>query len=133
MSDWTAPLNHNAVEELLRDLTIIRIVTVVNLSSLSILELLEYDLSREDINRAMAKGVIAFDKSTLPEDVASVQKKFLGSGDYYFKFLGNKVRLTELGLYILETIEGNERPSLSSPHPPSEEEEMAVSPRGPIF
>jgi hypothetical protein len=133
MSDWTVPLNHNAVEELLRDPTIIRIVTVVNLSSLSILELLEYDLSREDINRAMAKGVIAFDKSTLSEDVASVEKKTLGSGDYYFKFLGSKVRLTELGLYILETIGGNERPSLSFPHPASEEEEMPVSPRGPIF
>jgi hypothetical protein len=129
MSDWTVPLNHDAIGELLRDPIIIRIVSVVNLASLSILELLEYDLSREDINRAMAKGVIAFDKSTLPEGTASVEKKSLGSGDYYFKFLSSKVRLTELGLYILETVEGNERPSLSSPHPPSEEE-MRVSPRG---
>jgi hypothetical protein len=132
MSDWTVPLNHNAVEELLRDPIIIRIVTVLNLSSQSILELLEYGLSHEDINRAMAKGVIAFDKSALPAGVASVEKKSLGSGDYYFKFLSSKVRLTELGLYILEIIEGNERASLSSSHPPSEEG-MPISPRGPIF
>jgi len=126
------PLNHDAVEELLRDPVIIRIVTVVNLASLSVLELLEYNLSREDINRAMAKGVIAFDKSTLPKGAASVEKSSI-SGDYYFKFLSSKVRLTELGQYILETIEGNEQPSLSSSHPPSEEEEMPASPRGPIF
>ena len=132
MSDWTVPQNHNAVEELLRDPVIIRIVTVVNVASLSILELLEYDLSHEDVNRAMAKGVIAFDKSTLPREETSVENKSFVSGDSYFKFLSRKVRLTELGLYILETIEGDERSSLSYPHP-SSDEEIPISPRGPIF
>jgi len=128
MSDWTVPLDHNAIEELLRDPVIIRIVTIVNLSSQSILEPLEYDLTREDINRAMAKGIIAFDKASTPADSASVDKI---SGDYHFKFLSSKVRLTELGVYILETIQGNELPAYRPPQ--STNEEMPINPTGHIF
>ena len=126
------PVNHNALEDLLRDPIIIRIVTILNISSLSILELLEYELSRKDINRAMAKGVIAFDKSTLPAD-AAVDKNVLGSSDYYFKFLSSKVRLTELGIYILDTIEGNKLQLQPSYPPSTDEEELPVRPTGHIF
>jgi hypothetical protein len=101
MNYSSIPLDRNAIEELLRESVITRIVTLVNLSSQSILELLEYGMSRQDINMALSRGVIAFDKSpnmaTSPEDEKG--------GDYYIRFLSNKVKLTELGIYILETIE----------------------------
>jgi hypothetical protein len=110
MGDRVIPLNHDALSELLNDPVILRLVTVVNLTSLSILELLEYNFSRKDISRALAKGVIKFDKSSsLPPAPEGTSKEVvyhvLETGDYYFGLLSSKVRLTEVGLYLLETIE----------------------------
>lgn len=119
------PLDRKSIEELLRDPMMLKITTVVNLASLSILELLEYGFSREDINAAMARGVIAINKSKLPANVASSEKISFDYGDYYFKFLSS---LTELGIYILETIDDSERLPL-----PSKDEEMPVSLGGPTF
>ena len=45
---------------------IVRIVTILDITSLSILELLEYDLTIKDINFSMANGVIAYEKATRP-------------------------------------------------------------------
>lgn len=110
-NDQTVPLDHDALSELLNDPVMIKVVTVVNLASLSILELLEYNLTRKDINRAMAKGVIEFDKpSTLsPETIAKrdIVGEVLENGDYYFGVLSSKVKLTRLGLYMLEIIESD--------------------------
>lgn len=118
MSYSSVPLDRNAIEELLRDSSITRIVTLVNLSSQSILELLEYGISRQDINLALARGVVAFDKSSIrvesPDNESSVLEK---GEDYYFRFLNNKVRLTKLGIYILETIEQNQVPLASKDDP----------------
>ena len=75
MSDPTIPLDHDALSGLLNDLVMIRLVTVVNLASLSILELLEYGLSRKDISRAMAKGVIEFDKKPHAGYTGSYEQK----------------------------------------------------------
>ena len=97
------------MSELVNDPTILRLVTVVNLTSLSILELLEYNFSRKDVSRASAKGVIKFDKTSVPPVPEGTRKEVirhvLETGDYYFGVLSSKLRLTELGLYILETIE----------------------------
>jgi hypothetical protein len=112
MRDPTIPLDHDALSGLLNDLVMIRLVTVVNLASLSILELLEYGLSRKDISRAMAKGLIEFD--TQPPTLATLETMNKGegvvghvleTGDYYFGLLSSKVKLTKLGLYMLEIIE----------------------------
>jgi len=132
MSEWSDQTNHNALDELLADPIVIRIVEILNLASLSILELLEYGLSRHDINRAFSKGVIAFDRSTLPSEASTVENDVLISSDFYFKFLSGKVRLTELGIFILETVEGNKQ---ELRHPPrfTEERELSLGPRGPMF
>lgn len=115
-SEWTIPLDYDAISCPLQDPVMIRIVTVVNLANLSILELLEYDFSRHDINRALTKGVIEFDKSTLPTIDETSRKDILSSGgDYYFKFLNSKVRLTALGLYLLEIL-GVNNPQLQFLH-----------------
>jgi hypothetical protein len=84
MSEWTIPLDHDAISNLLLDPMITRMVTIVNLANLSILELLEYNITRHDINRALVKGIIEFDKSTLPTTDETVEKNILASdeGDY---------------------------------------------------
>ncbi|MFL6343948.1 MAG: hypothetical protein ACJ71A_00690, partial [Nitrososphaeraceae archaeon] len=99
----------------LRDPIIVRIVSVLDIASLSILELLEYNLTRKDINYALLDGVIAVDKSaassTAYEDTQPIQDlNILVSGDFYFhNFLSSKVKLTDVGLYILDTIKGGKK------------------------
>ena len=56
-------VDSNIMTELLKDPIIIRIVTILDITSLSILELLEYDLSRKDVNHALDSGVIEVDKA----------------------------------------------------------------------
>lgn len=118
MSNSHFPLDRTAIEELLRESVITRIVTLVNLSSQSILELLEYGLSRQDINIGLARGVVAFDKTSSiaqsPANESSVPEE---GSDYYFRFLNKKVRLTELGIYILEIIEQSQLPLMSRDDP----------------
>jgi hypothetical protein len=106
------PLDHDALSGLLNDPVMIRVVTVVNLASLSILELLEYGFTRKDVNRAMAKGIIEFDKPPTPPALGTMTKgsfvqHVLETGDYYFGLLSSKVKLTKLGLYMLEIIEAD--------------------------
>jgi hypothetical protein len=116
-------IDSNEFTKLLRDSIIVRIVSIISNTSLSILELLEYNLTRKDVNYALASGVIVVDKSSSSQsslsypDVSLDENNILVGGDYYFyNFLNNKVKLTDLGMYILETIKagnlttGNEIP-----------------------
>jgi hypothetical protein len=111
----TITIDSDQLTKLLRDPIIVRIVSVLDIASLSILELLEYNLTRKDINHALSSGVIAVvDKSaassatTAHEDTHPIQDLNVPvSGDFYFhNFLSSKVKLTDLGLYILESIKG---------------------------
>ena len=77
----------------------------------------------------MANGVIAYDKETKR---ISYEQTALGiplSGDYYYKFLNSKVKLTELGLYILDTIKSNQTEQKSSV--PNEQEPSDTNLRHP--
>ena len=111
----TIKIDSDQLTKLLRDPIIVRIVSVLDIASLSILELLEYNLTRKDINYALSNGVIAVDKSaassTAYKDTQPIQDlNILVSGDFYFlNFLSSKVQLTDVGLYILESIKGTER------------------------
>ncbi|HEY7227551.1 MAG TPA: hypothetical protein VH481_05445 [Nitrososphaeraceae archaeon] len=101
------PIDRAILSDLISRSIIVRIVTVLDLTSLSILELLEYGLTMNDINFSMANGVIAYDKAAKR---VSNEETALGiplSGDYYYNFLNSKVKLTELGLYILDTIKSD--------------------------
>jgi len=51
------------------------------------------------------------------------------SGDYYYNFLSSKVKLTELGLYILDTIKSNQTELKSSV--PDEQISSDADPRHP--
>jgi hypothetical protein len=115
----TITIDSDQLTKLLRDPIIVRIVSVLDIASLSILELLEYNLTRKDINYALSSGVIAVDKSTSSssstahEDTQYIQDlNILVSGDFYFhNFLSSIVKLTDLGLYILESIKATEKQS----------------------
>jgi hypothetical protein len=105
-------IDADRLTKLLRDPIVIKIVTVLDVVSLSILELLEYGITRKDISQSLAEEIVTFDKSTIiHDDVSSnlplTEKDIIASGDYYFyNFLNSKVKLTELGLFILDTIRG---------------------------
>ena len=66
MSDRKIPIDPVHLTELIRNPVIVRIVSILDLASLSILELLEYNLERREINYAMSEGVIAIDKIDSP-------------------------------------------------------------------
>ena len=104
------PTDLEELTKLLRDPIIVRVVKVLNIVRLSILELLEYDLTRQDVNHALASGVIKVDKQTMPQpEITSTEGLLLVAGDTYFlKFLSSKVKLTELGLFLLECIKGSQ-------------------------
>jgi hypothetical protein len=117
MSDRKIPIDPVYLTELIRNPVIVRIVSILDLASLSILELLEYNLERREINYALSEEVIAIDK-TIDEPTSTSsssselhttemirEDNILMRGDsYFYDFLNRKVRLTELGLYILDSI-----------------------------
>jgi hypothetical protein len=118
MSD-KIPIDRVALSDLMSRPIIVRIVTILDITSLSILELLEYGLTLKDINFSMASGVIAYDKAAKR---VSSEETALGiplSGDYYYNLLNSKVKLTEVGLYVLDTIKSNQlehKPSVPNEH-----------------
>jgi hypothetical protein len=123
------PIDRVALSELMNTPIIIKIVTILDITNLSILELLEYDLTLKDINYSMANGVIAYDKRT--KHLGSEETTALGiplSGDYYYN-LNSKVKLTDLGLYILDSIKGNQLEHKSSF--PKEHQSSDAGPRHP--
>lgn len=88
------------------DPVIKRIVIVLDIDSLSILELLEYGLTRKDISHALASEVIEIDKATK----TAAEHDYLVSGDvYFYEFLNSRVRLTDLGKSLLERIKNDSR------------------------
>jgi hypothetical protein len=107
--DEKLPIDLAALTELMRSSVIVRIVTILDITSLSILELLEYGLTLKDVNYAMANGVIRYDNPGRPlptEETSALGIPF--TGDYYYNFLNSKEKLTELGLYILDSLKGNQ-------------------------
>ena len=115
MSD-KIPIDRATLSNLMSKPTVVRIVTILDITSLSILELFEYGLTINDINFSMANGIIAYDKETKR---ISNEETALGiplTGDYYYNFLNSKVKLTEIGLYILDTIKSNQTEKSSVPN-----------------
>ena len=112
MSERSKPIEPVHLTELIRNPVIVRMVSILDLASLSILELLEYNLERKEINYALSEGVIAIDKTNSPSSSSRLHPTEMMRDDnillignsYFYDFLNSKVRLTELGLYILDSI-----------------------------
>jgi hypothetical protein len=103
MSERYVPIDQVHLTELIRNPVLVRIVSILDLASLSILELLEYNLERREINYALSEGVITIDRRK-PTEIAHEDNILLSGDSYFFNFLNSKVRLSELGLYILNSI-----------------------------
>jgi hypothetical protein len=102
-------VDSQTLAKLLSDPLIVRMVTILNITSLSILELLEYGFTRTDINHALKAGVLESDNKMLPtrDSKSSLVEDFLITFDqYYYQILGSKLRLSQLGQFLLECIEG---------------------------
>ncbi|MGB5089489.1 MAG: hypothetical protein WBN72_00960 [Nitrososphaeraceae archaeon] len=119
-----------ALNELMNRPIIVRIVTILDITSLSILELFEYGFTLKDINYSMANGVISYDKPK--KRLGSEETSALGiplSGDYYYSFLNSKVKLTDVGLYILDSVKGNQLENKTSV--PQQHQSSDADPRHP--
>lgn len=103
-------ISAESLAEVMKDSAIIRLVTVIDISSMSVLELLESGFTRHEVSRALAKGVIAYEKGAPHEETVG---EAFESGDYFFRMLNTKVRLTELGLYVLECVKSPDQCQLA--------------------
>jgi hypothetical protein len=90
-------MSNDKIKELLQDPVIVKIVKIIDKASLSILELLEFGITRQEINHALAAEIIRFDKESTTDE-----NGITAGGDYYFKFLSSKVKLTEEGFLLLQ-------------------------------
>ncbi len=85
----TITIDSEQLTRLLRDHVIVRIVSTIDKASLSILELLEYNLTCNDINYALLNGIITVDKSAASSSTYKDRQhiedlNILVNGDYYF-------------------------------------------------
>lgn len=92
------------LSNLLKDPVIIRVVMVIDIAHLSILELLEYDLRRQDVSHALSTGVIEIEKMPSTAEMMSAESILLAGDTYFQQFLSSRVKLTVLGLYLLDCI-----------------------------
>ena len=88
---------------LMQNPTIVRLVSVLGNTNLSVLELLEYDLSIAEVNYAFFNNIIEYLR--IPRLNESKMQNLPLSYDLYYYSVRKKVKLTGLGLYILENIE----------------------------
>ena len=82
----------------MRNSIIVKIVSILHISRPFYSRVARIGLSLKDINYAMANEVIRYDKSI--KSWGNEETSALGiplTGDYYYKFLNSKVKLTELG------------------------------------
>lgn len=115
------PIDMQTITELMRKPIIIKIVTILDITSLSILELIEYGLTLRDINYSMANGIIIYEKISKPLNIEEYSALGIPlTGDYYYNYLNSKVKLTEIGLYILECIKTTQLAEKSSSIPQDE-------------
>lgn len=105
--DERLPIDSVTLSKLMHTPAVIRIVNILDITSLSILELFEYDISIGDVIYSMANGVITYDMSAM---APTTEDSLLGvppNPHLYNAFVRRKVKLTEIGLYILDSIKGD--------------------------
>lgn len=102
--DQGVPIDNVSLTKLLNNAAIIRIVTVVDITSLSILELFEYEISMRDIIYSLVNGVITYDNSAAISNTEESLLAIPTNPHHYYAFVRRKVKLTAIGLYILESI-----------------------------
>lgn len=101
--EYVLPPTDETLERFLHDPIIFKIVTILDISSLSTLELMEYGLTKQDIRYSDVNRIIEFDLTALLccPDPSLIEEI---AHSYYDFWSNRKFRLTELGLYILDCI-----------------------------
>jgi len=102
------PIDNVTLSKLMNTPTIIRIATILDITTLSILELLEYDMNLGDIIFAMANGVVDYDNEAMIASSEHDITEIVPNANLYFAFVRRKVKLTRVGLHILESIKGSQ-------------------------
>jgi hypothetical protein len=102
------PIDNATLSKLMNTPIIIRLATILDITSLSILELLEYDIKLGDIIFAMANGVVTYDKEATIASSEHDLAEIVPNANLYYAFVRRKVKLTRVGLHILESIKGNQ-------------------------
>ena len=112
--EYGLPASRETIEHHLHNETAIRIVTVIDIASLSTLELLEYGLTKQDIQFAFVNGLVDLDMRYInaEPDPTTVSRIVNGKYDYWNS---RKFVLSSLGLFLLESLRSQEA-SLSQPH-----------------
>ena len=105
--DERLPIDSVTLSKLMHTPAVIRIVNILDITSLSILELFEYDVSIGDIIYSMANGVITYDMSAMMQTTEESQLGVTPNAHLYNAFVRRKVKLTEVGLYVLEFIKAD--------------------------
>ena len=104
LMDQRVPIDSVSLTKLLNNPTIIRIVTIVDITSLSILELFEYQISMRDIIYSLVNGIITYDNSAVMSTTEESLLAIPTNPHHYYAFVRRKVKLTAIGLYILESV-----------------------------
>jgi hypothetical protein len=81
---------------------IVRLVSILGNTNLSVLELLEYDLTVTEINYAFSNRIIEYLR--IPSINENNVQNLPLSYDIYYYSVRKQVKLTDLGYYILESI-----------------------------
>ncbi|HET6715654.1 MAG TPA: hypothetical protein VFG90_00890, partial [Nitrososphaeraceae archaeon] len=102
------PIDNATLSKLMNTPIIIRMATILDITSLSILELLEYDINLGDIIFAIANGVVTYDNEAIIASSEYDITEIVPNANLYYSFVRRKVKLTKIGLYILESIKGNQ-------------------------
>ena len=105
--EYGTPTSQETVWYYLHNETAVRIVTIMDIASLTTLELLEYGLTKQDIQFAFAHGLIQIDMKYInaEPDPATVSRIVNGKYDYWNS---RKFVLSNLGLYVLESLKSRE-------------------------
>jgi hypothetical protein len=115
------------IANLFENPAIIKIVIVLDLRSLSILDLLEYGMTTTHVNYALANRIIQLEKAEhMPNEESKSIRILQVGGDYYYEFLNSRVMLTQFGLYILDSLKCDQE-VYNSPNRPKEQYSRGIS------
>jgi hypothetical protein len=124
------PIDDVTLSKLMNTPTIIRIATILDITSLSVLELLEYDINLGDIIFSMANGVVGIDREATIASSEHDMMEIVPNANLYYSFVRRKLKLTRLGLHILESIKGKHFTRTGEGYP-SYSHETDMDPRHP--
>lgn len=95
------PIDPTELDKLIKNPAVVKIVNVVNLTSLSMSELIECNCTSDEINFCLKNKIIKLDKNFLSEDESQQIPVEIPKEVNH----GKKLKLTELGIYIFDLLE----------------------------